>query len=516
MEFGYGPTFYSSELDYEEEQQLKKSWKQLYTGVTPDRTIQLAPIEDQRGLDYQNGFQTNEYVQCAYKNFKQFGVVESINIHYGWTENQYTLYKLFVQFKDVEVAGLFLKRGHCRFRGVKYEVKPLQKPSNGDNISIQLENLTFQEEEDPLSICPTEDSPNNILNALDDDCLCLVFEQIDQLADFVTITKVCTRFKRLVKRISRSIIKQFTLNFADLTLEKEVKLSEIEEFLCEFGSFILNVSLNKICINHIVDAPNILLKMINKYCKNIRKLYLRDIIEITSQTVFEIQPLLSKLKHLDIALSGGPEFIEFTLFISVCTKLEYLYLYIEEFVWFEFQYILPTITFPNLIGFHLIYRTTGDSLMSYYEFLERNPQIEILTIFYTENLCHFVAHDMPNIREINIFSLDENLPGQNIIALRKLKHLKVKLSWYDSLDSIRRILPVKNINRLCLTITSTNLTDQDLLIELTKDLHKLTNLQIFFDEQMVSMNLLKQMLQHAHQLSDFYVVCPMNDPLLLQ
>lgn len=488
MEFGYGPTRYLPRLNYEQEQRLKHSWKQIFSEMAPDRTIQLAPIQKYLEGRYSNSL----HVKYAYEHFETFGGIECASGQYG----NNGVYNMFVQFKEVKDAVYFLRKGHCRIRGMKYAVKQLES----DSISVKLKNLTFQEEVDPLSIVPLENSVNNILNTLDDDCLCLIFEQINQLADFVSITKVCIRFKRLAKKISKSLLKKQILWFADLTIENKIKLPQIEEFLSEFGSSVFSVGFDNDEINHIANAPNVLLKMVNKYCKNVQKLYFYGVTEITRQTVFEVQPLLSKLKELGINLWGISIFMEFTSFISACNELEYLYIDIFD----EFQYSLPTITFPNLITFQC---TSNDS--PFEEFLEHNPQIEELCIDHSQNVCNLVASNMKNIREFRLNN-SELLTKRDITGLKNMESLKVHLSYSYLEDSIRSIFVMKNITTLYIVVTMP--LDHNLLIEMMQSLYNLKELRIVLDHQehKFPTGLLRKMLQYANHLSDFHIEWPTN------
>lgn len=465
-------------------------WEEIFSGPASDKTIRLVPIN--KYIDYRDILE-----ESGYEYVKQFGEVESTSMQYG----KYGVYYILVHFEDAENVNRFLKRGHCTIFFHKFEVKPPLDQihqSTTNIISKHLENLSKVNE-----TVPAEDSPHNIMNALDDECLCLIFERIHELTDFISLTNVCWRFKRITKRISNSKMKEIgTIRFTYLIIENKIPLSQMEDFLCEFGSSILSVSLDYYLTQHISNAPNILLKMIHKFCKNIKKLELCDFFDITKQTLFEIQPLLSKLKDLTIIQCLNESiFMEFTSFLSACSQLECFIF--NTTAKFQYQYVLPAITFPNLKIIHL------NNEMSCDAFLEHNPQIEALRINYMENICHFVAKNMPNLRDFelnNCSSLTEN----DVIHLKYHENLKVSFGYVHIDASIRNIFPMKCITTLYL-IADTPFYE-NLLIELSKSLYNLKHLHIRMEHKQstISTAKLKQMLQYANQLSELHLNWPNN------
>lgn len=130
-------------------------------------------------------------------------------------------------------------------------------------------------------------------------------------------------------------------------------------------------------LENIPDAPNILLKLLYKHCKNLRELVVVvEIPNITKETLLEIRPLPSQLKCFHINLSPGSVFGPFNDCLVYCTQLETLAITGLN----RTQYTLPAITFPKLIDFE---KTVDD--ISSDEFLAHNPQMEKLRINYSPN-----------------------------------------------------------------------------------------------------------------------------------
>lgn len=149
----------------------------------------------------------------VYDFFKHFGKVESTNDRSLFKNRCFgKLYYVLVQFKDAKVAIDLIKRDRIIINCIEFEVKPLHKifkPENETDInntlsedykkSLSLSELNIKSSTD--QDVPDIDSPDNILNALNDDCLRLIFEKINRLSDFTPITKVCKQFERIAHEI---------------------------------------------------------------------------------------------------------------------------------------------------------------------------------------------------------------------------------------------------------------------------------------------------------------------------
>lgn len=436
----------------------------------------------------------------AYDFFERFGGIESTNIRIRTAGD---LHYVLVQFKDAKVADDLIKQGQIMMNNIEFEIKPLyeirkpnDKSSINNSITEQMETSTLSEMNiDSLTL--TQNSPNNIMNALFDDCLRLIFEKIYHPADFNSIANVCLRFKRIAKEIFPSKIRQRTISLDKLIFGHEISLLQIETFLRDFGWSVSSVYLSEYHLKNISNESNTLLRMMAKYCKNLEHLDLH-LTGVETQTLIDIHPLLSKLKYLRIYLSHKLNFGPFTEFISACTQLETLKLT----GWNINEYTLPAITFQKLINFEM---TVPD--FSIDAFLKLNPQIEELDTTYSLNVCRLAANKMPNIRKFILDNNNNNLFNElDSIHLRHIKHLEVHMSAELSASITNIIFPMKNIKELRLSVNN-NIFDESLLIGLTRNLYNLKKLYIFLEstEQKITTNLFKKMLQNANQLSELQI-----------
>lgn len=146
-----------------------------------------------------------------------------------------------------------------------------------------------------------------------------------------------------------------------------------------------------------------------------------------------------------------------------CTQLEFLRIGGHHLT----QYNLPAINFPKLIKFRVYIRN-----ISCEEFLESNPQIEDLIIPYSSKLAELIFKKLPNIRKLSL-RVDENVFTEiDCVYLRRLEHVDIHMAFHIN-DSLMNLwaFPIKNITQLGLHVPAN--FDQNLLIELTKNLHGL-------------------------------------------
>lgn len=91
---------------------------------------------------------------------------------------------------------------------------------------------------------PEQDSPNHILNVLNDDCLIAIFKKL-HLSTLSTVVNVCVRFNCVAKITFSSKYRTKPINILELDWYRRPTLLQIENFLCEFGILISAVSTTK-------------------------------------------------------------------------------------------------------------------------------------------------------------------------------------------------------------------------------------------------------------------------------
>lgn len=440
--------------------------------------------------------------------FQKYGEIESTNIR---CENNVLVCGL-IQYKDCKVANYLVEQGKISLYDVEYEIKPMNEFRDD-----QHRNVKIIERIGKLSLVEvkkfgklTQNTQNNIFTVLNDDCLHQIFKKIDQMSDFHSIANVCIKFNRISKEAFSSKLRQTTVSFTDLMHDRsDVTLSEIDRFLTNFGSSIFCASTlcGSFLFEDIPDISEILLKLIYKHCPNLMELHV-SAVNITKRTLLDICLLLSQLKCLQINLTPESVFGPFNDCLVHCTQLETLN--INGFN--RIQYTLPAITFSKLINFE---KTVDD--ISCDEFLTHNPQIERLNINYSPKLCEIISNKLSNIQSlilhvgVYVFTEIDN------IHLRHLKYLDLNLFLNINDNSIRNlyIFPMKNITQLWLY--TPGIFDQNLLIELTKNVHALKNLTIqsidyenLEPTNQITMAVLKEMLQYGKQLSELTIYCSDN------
>lgn len=359
------------------------------------------------------------------------------------------------------------------------------------SLSLSEMNVKSSTDQD----VPDINSPDNIINALNDDCLRLIFEEINRLSDFNPITKVCKRFERIAHETFHLKIRRRIVRFSRKTFGDKFTLQQIEEFLHDFGSSIEELVLDEHylrCIN-ITDVSNTFFKMIYKYCKNLDNLILIHITGLTYDTLAEIRPLLSKLKYLKIYLFKESHFGPFMEFISACTQLKALVIGGYN----KFGFVLPALNFSNLTDF-----TLYGIDMEINEFLRKNPQIENLEIYYSLELCRLINDEMLNIRKLTLKQVPNDIDSTAFrCPMQSEVEISTELNW-----SVENIFSMKNITKLFLWLN--NLFDESILIELTRNLCNLKKLTIEVEryrDHNITTELLKKMLSHADQLIEFQI-----------
>lgn len=440
-------------------------------------------------IDYCLLFKLQHAAEDVYVYFKQFGEIQS-TLHVGrYGKENY----VFVEFKCRETAAKIVMRQQFVINGQQFKVASIEP------TAPLIYDLYFEFNE--MSRAPNVDSPENILNVLDDDCIKLIFDKISNIRDFYSISNVCVRFKKIAGIVFSYIIKHKCVNFRDYLLNNEdLQMVQIENFFCEFGSFVESLEISEHYIEQMEDKSNTLLKIIHKYCKNLRKLDLQ-VHGVGNQTVAEIQPLLAKLEYLYLDFACGLDFGAFYDFISNCSQLNTLILTGCQSS--ELLLSMPNVNFPRLIEFKITSKN-----IAIVEFLELNPQIEKLTLKHSHHMRSFFNHDMPSIQKLSLLNEDECITKEQSIHLKNLRALEMRLEISLD-DSIVNIFRLKNVNTLTLHVNA--LFNENHLISLVENLSNLEQMSIYQNTTyQINFDKIKQMLRFASHLSDLCINWPKN------
>lgn len=205
------------------------------------------------------------------------------------------------------------------------------------------------------SSAPDEDSPQHILNRLNNHCIQEIFKRIS-IVDLNSVTDVCTRFKQNAEEIF-SLYHQKRFRCVSLTLVKP-------QIFRNFAHLIKSVYLNGSGTNDCLDSfnPN------NNVIESLR-LRSADI------SVNKLEPLLPKLKSLELsncAFNG-----EHLDLFSFCVELQHLKVKLSQFDKFA------SCKMPKLKKFEFDDHFHRENLKS---FIEMNPQLSSISIGTTDKV----------------------------------------------------------------------------------------------------------------------------------
>lgn len=173
---------------------------------------------------------------------------------------------------------------------VEFEVKPLNQ-LNTNYSETKRRKISL-----PV-ITEPEDSAVNKMDALNDDCLGLIFEKLN-FANVLSVVKVCKRFKRVLEENCSG-------EFRRVVLDELFDRQSIQRDLPVFGPLVYSASL-RVGRSGLPD-PDFFLKKIAKYCTNLRSFDLQidwpDIIQ--DQTVIECQPFFFEFDTIEHMFNTG-------------------------------------------------------------------------------------------------------------------------------------------------------------------------------------------------------------------
>lgn len=133
---------------------------------------------------------------------------------------------------------------------------------------------------------PAHQSPQNILNALDDDCLRSIFRQLDHF-DQCAILDVCQRF--------RDVLMGFKPKVIEITNDNCWPLWKLERFVRTFGPSIETARITT------DQCPDILMVFLTQYCPNLVEL---EGMTRFKNTMNEMAPLFPRLRRIDLNHKG--------------------------------------------------------------------------------------------------------------------------------------------------------------------------------------------------------------------
>lgn len=353
--------------------------------------------------------------------FERFGDVEAVRVHSKNGNHHYG----FVQFKMEECAKRALSMKSHRIGNCFVKVKAADKWHQP--VARQEDHWHESDEDegpqDLLLVPPEEDSAQQILNILNDDCLRVVFKFFE-LNDLCNTAMVCVRFQQ-------HAIDAFSLKYRNLSMFEfdSPNKDQVESLFKNFGPLINSVEADSYHVKYICEQNDFLSKMQTK-CVNLMELKLISFSELKP----EYHSLFAKLQRLSLEyceLGDGMEDL-----FGVCEQLRTLNVKACETE--NAAFINQTFPMLEEAKFDDLDDVYNDELRG---FIRSNPTLTKLKIngfhtFPTEFLSTIGQH-LPNLTQLEI--VDVNFEGENdfqrdivfLGQLHSLEVLKIELCYFS-------------------------------------------------------------------------------------
>lgn len=150
---------------------------------------------------------------------------------------------------------------------------------------------------DALLQPPDEESPKNIHNALNDDCLREVFKKL-HLLDLSSVADVCVRFNGIAKDIFHSKSKDEMFNLKNLNRHVDMRMRSVKPTLAQIDDFLRNFGSSITSIKEYSNDSDIVMPLINKYCVKLEEIKMYGYSK--NQTLVELFQLFARLKKLKV------------------------------------------------------------------------------------------------------------------------------------------------------------------------------------------------------------------------
>lgn len=300
------------------------------------------------------------------------------------------------------------------------EVSPLEHPTseapspeastpNRPSPDLQASELLVPEFDPSNELPPDPESKDNILNALNDDCLRELFETPTlSIWDLVSLAHVCKRFKRIAKLAFKSTFVDYERNFDG------IELWRAREFFRTFGKSITSIDLTETE----KASSDLIVRFMLEHCTKISKLGC-EVYE--PQTIVAMRSAMATIENLYL----------------ICWTRNFPALFDSHTVYplkkLDLECIpgmLPAVHLPHLEHLHLEIRNcSADPIDT--PFFEMNPQIKVLKLHFTTfsfGIDGILRH-LPYIEELQLKqtstgsdALEKTQSAADIFA--QLKHLK--------------------------------------------------------------------------------------------
>lgn len=291
-----------------------------------------------------------------------------------------------------------------------------------------------------LTVTPDQESPQNILNSLNDDCLRAIFEADDlSLDDLCSVGSVCNRFNDIAKRVFESRYK----NEAECLKQMRTKpLWKIEEYF--------RIARNSSISYWDYEDPELIIGFILKYCQNLKVLIWND---LNQSTLSEMRIFLDQLTELELSSVHSCDFTGIFTSDAALERLD---------IWgMHDKSRLPDVYLPKLTNLRLSGIDEPALFGSVEGLLQLNSQINTLSI--DNEISHDFGFEralkhLPNIKELSIRSTRYYYKEENnetdftyLPQLKCLKSLRYE-GYYSTMKPLLGVLVDSQVSLDCLIL----------------------------------------------------------------
>lgn len=299
-------------------------------------------------------------------------------------------------------------------------------------INGNLSETNFQNVRELDVHPPAENSPKNIMNILNDDCLKAILTKIKDVVDFGNMALVCKRFMQ--NAIECFPFKRLIIKYpfdCHKRLKSEILVDDIDTFLSIFGHRIKHICSY---YDFYIDTDELHSQTINliaKYCgKTLSEFH------VIGYGVMNLCTPMQALKTLRVTNLSIENF-------------EFTFPELENFAWFSDEPVNLSDwikNYPKLRNVNIgINDVCSNQIINdmHIKFQNLNSQLETLTIHGDNNVTSKIWEGMgdrlPNISKLTIHSIDYVF-GPEIVEITTLMHL-IELRLYGhAADSIKSLL----------------------------------------------------------------------------
>lgn len=268
---------------------------------------------------------------------------------------------------------------------------------------------------------PSQDSPNHILNALNDFCIQIIFKYLDNVRDLLSIAETCTRFQENAKECypkqfkAIRITKLLSIFGVPIDLHTtDVPPDRLESFLSRFGHLIQFIQIDDLGISDDGTICNLIAQFSGKSLKvleNSMNIH-SELLHMHTWSSFQA---LEALMLRNVSLK------------NVCALSQLKYLCLECVVLDDYDEILHSFRKLQTVKFIKLVGLTNSMFV---EFMAKNRQLKSICIkgcSVTTAPFRYMAKLVPNLEHLTyldgmeISSLDSVYLGH----LQEIRYLRI-------------------------------------------------------------------------------------------